>query len=84
MESMACILICPNNISMPKAYESTTLDDEDTRDTTSALIIALSVCYSARLQDRKQFEEMICMKFVPPISLTGGVDQFREELVWLV
>ena len=51
---------------------------------TSALILAVSVCYHARLQDRKEYEERVSQKFVVPLALPGGAAQFRNEITWLV
>ena len=51
---------------------------------TRSLILALSVCYYARLQDRTQYEEQVCRAFQYPLSLPGGVRSFREEIQWYV
>lgn len=57
-------------------------EDQSSRDVTSALIIAINVCYSARLQDRQEFENMISEKFIPPLILSRGKEQFKEEITW--
>ena len=51
---------------------------------TRSLILALSVCYYARLQDRTQYEKQICRAFQYPLSLPDGVRSFREEIQWYV
>ena len=50
--------------------------------TTSALILAVSVCYHARLQERKEYEDRVSAKFVAPLALSGGAAQFRNEIIW--
>ena len=64
-------------------------DDED-QDTgyvspgsiTRALVLALSVCYHARLHDREDYEEGVVDHFIGPIDLPGGSEQFRDEIRW--
>ena len=51
---------------------------------TRALILSLSVCYHARLQDRDAYEDGVSMQFANPLSLPGRDDQFRNEIRWLV
>ena len=51
---------------------------------TRALILSLSVCYHARLQDRTGYEEGVARQFKNPLSLPGGDKQFRDEIRWLV
>ena len=52
---------------------------------TTALILAVSVCYHARLQKKRtEYENRVCAKFVPPLALPGGAAQFRNEIIWLV
>ena len=65
-------------------HEAISPEDQYYQNVTSALIVALSVCYCARLQDREVFENSIATKFVDPLVLPGGVDQFREEIIRLV
>ena len=49
---------------------------------TRALILAVSVCYHARLQDRRDYEEGLTEQFVAPLTLPNGVDHFRDEIRW--
>jgi hypothetical protein len=49
---------------------------------TSALILAVSVCYHARLQERTEYEDRISAKFVAPLALPSGAAQFRNEIIW--
>ena len=51
---------------------------------TSALVLAVSVCYHARLQDREEYEQLVSSKFVAPLDLPGGAAQFRNEIAWSV
>jgi hypothetical protein len=52
---------------------------------TRALILSLSVCYHARLQDRDTYEGGVSEQFkLNPLSLPGGVGRFRDEIRWLV
>lgn len=51
-------------------------------DLTRSLILAVSVCYHARLCDREEFEEKIVKRFAPPLALYGGAKQFRNEIKW--
>ena len=51
---------------------------------TRALILSLSVCYHARLQNRTEYEEGVSQQFANPLSLPGGDDRFRNEIKWLV
>ena len=47
---------------------------------TRALILALSVCYNARLRKRDEYEWQVSLKFTKPLLLLGGVKQFRNEI----
>jgi hypothetical protein len=50
---------------------------------TTALILAVSVCYHARLQKKRmEYEDRVCAKFVAPLALPGGAAQFRNEIIW--
>ena len=49
---------------------------------TTALILAVSVCYHARLQKRAEYEDKVSAKFVAPLALPGGAAQFRNEITW--
>jgi hypothetical protein len=55
-----------------------------TKRITRALILSLSVCYHARLQDRTGYEKGVSRQFVNPLSLHGGDKQFRDEIRWSV
>ena len=59
---------------------STTADK--TLDLIRSLILAVSVCYHARLSDRTYYEKGIAQQFKAPIALSGGVEQFRNEIRW--
>ena len=45
-------------------------------------MLALSICYHARLQDRNDFECEVVQQFSPPLALTGRVQQFKDEIRW--
>ena len=47
-----------------------------------ALVLSLSVCYHARLQNRAEYEEGVANCFTGPISLPNGAHQFRNEIRW--
>ena len=47
---------------------------------TRSLLLAISVCYHARLQDREDYEEGVSAQFVAPLGLPGGAAQFRREI----
>ena len=49
---------------------------------TRALILALSVCYHARLQERGDYEDDVVHQFTSPLNVPGGVEQFRNEIKW--
>ena len=53
-------------------------------DITRALVLSLSVCYHARLQEREEFEDEVTKSFTGLINLPGGVQQFRDEIRWYV
>ena len=48
-----------------------------------SLVLALSVCYHARLQEREEYEEEVAQQFIHPLQLPGGAEQFRNEIRWL-
>ena len=48
---------------------------------TRSLVLAVSVCYHARLQDREEYEEGVTEQFGCSL-LPDGVDQFRNEIRW--
>ena len=64
-------------VAGPKTADMTT-----TRDLTRSLILAVSVCYHARLSDRTHYEQGIAQQFKAPVALSGGVEQFRNEIRW--
>jgi len=47
---------------------------------TRSLLLAISVCYHARLQEREDYEEGVAAQFVAPLGLPGGAAQFRNEI----
>ena len=49
-----------------------------------ALVLALSVCYHARLKRREEYEEGVARYFTNSIQLSYGADQFRDEIRWYV
>ena len=51
-------------------------------DLTRSLILAVSVCYHARLSERKKYEEGVAAEFTSPLTLSGGVNEFRNVIRW--
>ena len=51
-------------------------------DITRALVLSLSVCYHARLQERDDYEEIIAQEFTGTLCLPRGSAQFRDEIRW--
>lgn len=51
-------------------------------DLTRSLILAISVCYHARLTDRDEYEIEIVQQFSAPLELPGGQKQFQNEIKW--
>jgi MoxR-like ATPase len=51
-------------------------------DITRSLILAVSVCYHARLQDRTEYERGVVRQFKAPLGIPGGVEQFTNEIRW--
>ncbi len=49
-------------------------------DITRSLLLAVCVCYHARLQDREAFEDGVSNQ----LAIAGGADRFRSEIAWLV
>ena len=45
-------------------------------------MLSLSLCYHARLEDRKKYEEGVVEHFKGCIALHGGAQQFRDEIRW--
>ena len=50
-------------------------------DITRALILSVSVCYHARLQDRDEYENGVVQQFTAPLTITGK-EQFCNEIKW--
>ena len=59
------------------------IEHQHPSDMTCALILAVSVCYHSRLQDREMYEKEVSSKFVPPLDLPGKEAQFTNEIAWL-
>ena len=53
-----------------------------TTDLIRSLILAVSVCYHARLSDRKEYEEKVADKFTAPLLLSGGAMEFNSVIRW--
>ena len=45
-----------------------------------SLIMAVAVCYHARLQERDDFENSIVNEFLPPFVIPEGRQQFINEI----
>lgn len=60
-----------------------TLSD-DINQITWSLILALGVCYQARLQDRGDYREAVGKAFRRPCILPGGPDRIEYEITRLV
>ena len=83
----SCAVFLRRYVTNIQEYEE---DDEEDPDPgyispgsiTRALVLALSVCYHARLQDRKDYEEGVVEHFIGPINLPGGSQQFTDEIRW--
>ena len=73
----SCICSMQTCIFAKQGEDSVLLDD-----ITRAMIMSLSVCYHARLRQRGSFEDHICRYFKPPLGLSGGSEQFRNEIKW--
>ena len=71
-------------LNQANASPSSVLTVDATLDLTRSLILSISVCYHARLNNRKEFEEQIAREFTAPLTLSGGADQFRNEIRWYV
>ena len=68
---MTCMLFFQSKKSRP---ESDAL--------TRSLLLSLSVCYHARLQDRSDYETGVAAEFKSPLILPGRAKQFRNEIRW--
>ena len=51
-------------------------------DLTHSLILAVSVCYHARLSDRTEYEDKVAHEFTAPLALHGGATEFRNVIRW--
>ena len=51
---------------------------------TWSLIMALEVCYQARLQNRDEYRQEVAKVFSPPCRLPGGPDRIETEITRLV
>ena len=51
-------------------------------DLTRSLILAVSVCYHARLSDRKEYERKVAREFSAPLLLSDGKIEFRNVIRW--
>ena len=49
---------------------------------TRSLVLAVSVCYYARLSDREDYVRGVVKEFVTPLALPGGREQFGNEIRW--
>ena len=67
-----------NNTIVQEDFE----DYESPGDSARALVLSLSVCYHARLENREEYEEGVAGYFTGPIELIDGADQFRDEMRW--
>ena len=55
-----------------------------TTDLIRSLILAVSVCYHARLTDRTEYEIKVSQEFTAPLALPGRETQFRNVIRWWV
>lgn len=53
-------------------------------DLTCSLILAVSVCYHARLTNRTDYEKKVAGQFTAPLALSRGVEEFRNVIKWYV
>ena len=65
-------------------YGTVAVESQHPCDITSALILAVSVCYHSRLQHREDYERVVSSRFVPPLALPGGAAQFINKITWSV
>ena len=57
-------------------------DNKEAYRVTRALILSLSLCYHARLEQREEYEDEVVQKFDGVLKLEGGAQQFRDEIRW--
>ena len=50
-------------------------------DLTRSLVLALGVCYHARLNNRRDYRRAVARHFVPPSDLKGDADAMEEEII---
>ncbi|KAK3715936.1 hypothetical protein QZH41_016501 [Actinostola sp. cb2023] len=72
------------------AYDADDYDDHDDDDDdditkcidpiTWSLILAIGVCYHAKLQDREQYRRAVARAFKRPCALYGGADRILQEI----
>ena len=80
-----CLIIKIVRMRIPSSLFCFFHQEKQTTDAiTRALILSLSVCYHARLQDREEYEEAVVSQFRPPLALTQGREQFCDEMRWYV
>jgi hypothetical protein len=53
-----------------------------TTDLTRSFILAVSVCYHARLSDRAEYEQGVAKEFTAPLALSNGEIEFRNIIKW--
>ena len=74
----AQVQLAEGPILAPVAVASSTVATDLTR----SLILSLSVCYHARLSDRKDYERKVAHEFTAPLVLSGGMTEFRNVMRW--
>ena len=81
-----CLIFLTNTCScITSAFCSVVFSQEppsDLSNATRSLILAVSVCYHARLQDRAEYEQGVAAQFTGPITLSRGAAQFCKEIKW--
>ncbi len=63
-----------------KKAESESANNSEIDDITRSLLLSVSICYRARLQDRKEYDDEISSK----LAISGGAEVFRSEIRRLV
>ena len=71
-------LIAKHERSQSNLPEETRLPPLET--VTRSLVLALGVCYQAKLHDRRSLLEAVVEQFKPPCAVPGGVDQLYREI----
>ena len=49
---------------------------------TYSLILAVGVCYHARLSERTEYEQRVAHEFTAPLRLSGGAVEFQNIIRW--